>query len=140
MSANFISSCFEAVEGGRTYLCDRPRILDQSPLGQSQTFSHIPRSSRSTRCNLHISLRFGCTNRWRGRTPAGNIAAPAVAATAPTAIDSSAIVAADFKIEYRDFLVPSSTIASRENHTFPGYFISDHLPPSASRRTLSLIV
>jgi hypothetical protein len=33
------------------------------------------------------------------RTPAGNIAAPAVAATAPTAIDSKAIVAADFNIE-----------------------------------------
>jgi hypothetical protein len=33
------------------------------------------------------------------RTPAGNIAAPAVAATAPTAIDSKAIVAADLRIE-----------------------------------------
>lgn len=33
------------------------------------------------------------------RTPAGNIAAPAVAATAPTAIESRAIVAADFNIE-----------------------------------------
>ena len=32
-------------------------------------------------------------------TPAGNIAAPAVAATAPTAIDSKAIVAADLRIE-----------------------------------------
>jgi hypothetical protein len=53
-------------------------------------------------------------------TPAGNIAAPAVAATAPTAIESNAIVAADFKIEYRDFLVPSSTSASSENQTFPG--------------------
>jgi len=46
---------------------------------------------------LRRRMKLGC--RKRLRTPAGNIAAPAVAATAPTAIDSKAIVAADFNIE-----------------------------------------
>jgi hypothetical protein len=66
------------------------------------------------------------------------MAAPAVAATAPTAIDNNAIVAADLRIEYRDFLVPSSTIASRVNHTFPGYLLSSSLCLGRQRTDLEL--
>ena len=43
-----------------------------------------------------------------------------MAATAPTATLKSAMVAADLSTEYRVFLVPSSTSASRVNHTLPG--------------------
>jgi hypothetical protein len=41
----------------------------------------------------------------------GRSAAPAVAATAPTATESKAMVAADLRIEYLDFLVSSSAKA-----------------------------
>lgn len=74
------------------------------------------------------------------------MAAPAVAATAPTAIESKAIVAADLSTEYRDFLVPSSTLASSVNHTLPGYpsgsalFFFFGLSGEWTWPTLSLIV
>jgi hypothetical protein len=47
-----------------------------------------------------------------------------VTATAPTATDMSAMVAALLVIEYRVAFVPSSTCASSVNHTLPGYDIS----------------
>jgi hypothetical protein len=68
----------------------------------------------------------------------GNNAAPAVAATAPTAKLKTAMVAADLRTEYRDFLDSSSNTAcfdqiwsncslirltSRVNHTRPGWEI-----------------
>ena len=45
----------------------------------------------------------------------GRSAAPAVAATAPTATESKAMVAADLRIEYLDFLVSSSARAYIEH-------------------------
>jgi len=130
---------------GHTDLCYSTWILDQCAFSQGQALGHISSSCCSS-CNGLLSA-LASLRRKKSRegsgwpTPAGNIAAPAEAATAPTAIDSSAIVAADFNIEYRDFLVPSSTSASRENQTFPGFLSALSTDVGYKiKQTLNLIV
>jgi len=124
-----------------TQLCDCSRIRDKSGLGHSHTLRHEATRGRR-HCHLSISTS-GCLigQLMLRLTPpsaaaSGSNAAPAVAATAPMAMDRMAIVAADFRTEYRDVFVPSSRATyerchlgtlssyhmrtSRVNHTLPG--------------------
>jgi hypothetical protein len=102
----------------------RPSILDQGRLRHPARSTDIASCSRRT-CDLDRQLLHPESPLMKELTApavadAGRSAAPAVAATAPTASDKRPMVAADLRIEYRVKLDSSSTWTSRVNQTRPG--------------------